>query len=211
MNGQEDRPDNVTARETPVAEAPRASAGYEGPAPQPPPAYGPPAAEPRAGAPAQDPRTKSAPLACVLSALPGLGQVYVGYYQRGFVHAIVAASLVTLISTGDLDELTPLAALFMAFFWLYNIIDAGRRASMYNQVLAGGQLPDMPSDFQMPGIGGSIFGGLLLIGIGFVLLMHTRFDMPLVFMADWWPVIPMLFGVYLVFRAVQEKAATKSD
>jgi len=49
------------------------------------------------GGPAQfrvrDTRRKSPAIAAILSMMPGLGQVYVGYYQRGFVHAVVVASL----------------------------------------------------------------------------------------------------------------------
>src|SRR2546426_12676916 len=71
----------------------------------------------------RDTRSKSPALAAVLSMMPGLGQVYVGYYQRGFVHAAVVATLVTILASGTLDRLNPLLALFMSFFWLYNIID----------------------------------------------------------------------------------------
>ena len=40
----------------------------------------------------RDPRSKSPALAAILSMMPGLGQVYIGYYQRGFVHILVIAS-----------------------------------------------------------------------------------------------------------------------
>ena len=61
---------------------------------------------------------------------------YVGYYQRGFINVIVVGALIALLTRG-LGPLTPLAALFLAFFWLYNIVDAGRRALLYNEALAG--------------------------------------------------------------------------
>jgi hypothetical protein len=153
-----------------------------------------------------DPRAKSSILACVLSAMPGLGQVYVGYYQRGFAHAIIVACLITLLAL-DLGNLTPLAAIFMAFFWLYNIIDAGRRATLYNQALIGTENIDLPGDLKMPGFQGSIFGGMILIGVGFILLMHTQFGFSLTWIEDWWPVAPMLLGVYLMIKAIQERGA----
>jgi hypothetical protein len=84
----------------------------------------------------RDSRSKSPAFAAILSAMPGLGQVYVGYYQRGFVHAGVVATLITIISSGAVEKLVPLLALFMAFFWLYNIIDAARRAPLHRS--AGG-------------------------------------------------------------------------
>ena len=151
----------------------------------------------------RDPRAKSPALAAVLSMMPGLGQVYVGYYQRGFIHAVVVAGIITLLAGDMVDKLTPLFALFMAFFWLYNIIDAARRASLYNQYLAGNPAVDLPEDFSVPKTGGSIFGGACLIAIGFILLLHTRFGMSLDWTEEWWPVAPMIFGVYLLAQAIQ--------
>ena len=117
--------------------------------------------------PPPDPRRKSPGLAALLSIVPGLGQVYVGYYQRGFIHAVTAFSIIALLSTefGG-DALPPLLGPFLAFFWLYNIIDAGRRASLLNFALVGVEPIDLPSDFRAPGFGGSIAGGIALIAFG---------------------------------------------
>jgi len=139
----------------------------------------------------------------VLSAMPGLGQVYVGYYQRGFVHAIVVATIITMLATGNFRGLEPLMGFFLAFFWLYNIIDAGRRAALYNQLLAGSETIELPRDFSVPKFG-SVFGGLGLLVFGLLLLMHTKFEMSLVWVKDWWPVAPMLFGAYLLVRGIQD-------
>lgn len=174
---------------------------------QPPPfVQPPPMAPPRARL--RDSRSKSPALAAFLSMMPGLGQVYVGYYQRGFIHAAVIGSLVTILSSGTVEGLHPLFGLFMAFFWLYNVIDAARRASLYNDALAGNPSIELPHDFKTPGIRGSIVGGSIFIAGGFVLLLHTRFGMSLDWMEQWWPVAPILFGVYLVARAIQERQAS---
>ena len=154
-----------------------------------------------------DPRRKSPVLATLLSIMPGLGQVYVGYYQRGFIHAIVAAILITLLASGQLTSLIPLMGVFLGFFWLYNLIDAGRRATLYNMVLAGGEDIELPQDFKMPGIGGSIAGGLALLAIGLLFLLHTRFGMSLAWMEEWWPLALMGFGAYLLGKAIMEKRA----
>lgn len=158
----------------------------------------------------QDPAAKSPALACFLSAMPGLGQVYVGYYQRGFVHALVAAGVIAILNIGTPRGLEPLFGMFLAFFWLYNIIDAGRRAALYNQVLAGSEGIELPEDFKTPSFGGSILGGLILVALGVVLLLHTRWGISLDWIEDWWPVAPILLGIYLVVRAVQERAALPS-
>ncbi|MEE8246041.1 MAG: hypothetical protein V3S87_02130, partial [Alphaproteobacteria bacterium] len=120
---------------------------------QAPAAPGTPAPPAQALAPAvNDPRRKKPFLASFLSIMPGLGQVYVGYYKRGFINAIVVAVLVTLLASGDLDSLIPLVAIFLGFFWLYHLVDAGRRAALYNQALAGGGEIELPEDFQAPGL-----------------------------------------------------------
>jgi hypothetical protein len=159
----------------------------------------------------RDIRSKSPALAALLSMMPGLGQVYVGYYQRGFVHAGVIASLITVLSSSLLEGLKPLFALFLAFFWLYNIVDAARRASLYNDALAGNAAIELPQDFKSPGIRGSIFGGSTLIVVGLVLLLHTRFNMSLDWIDEWWPAVPMIFGVYLVVRALMDRQAAAPD
>jgi hypothetical protein len=158
---------------------------------------------------ARDPRAKSTALACVLSAMPGLGQVYVGYYQRGFIHiAVVGMMLILLNLPGGYNPLVPGVAIFMAFFWLYNIIDAGRRAVLYNLALAGGQALELPEDVKMPSAGGSILGGLVLIVAGFLLLMNTGFGFSLAWVKDWWPVGGILMGIYLLAKGMMERKDT---
>ncbi len=156
---------------------------------------------------AADPRRKSPIFASFLSAMPGLGQIYVGYYQRGFIHAIVPSTLIALLAA-DIGPLTPLAALFLAFFWLYNIVDAGRRAMLYNEALAGRTGIELPEDFKTPAIRGSIPGGLAIAAVGGVLLSHTRFGLPLDWVNEWWPAALILFGVYLVVRSVMGRTVT---
>jgi hypothetical protein len=194
MNPTEARTENV-AGEPSYASTPQAP-----PAPA---TYG-----PRPAAQMRDARTKSPALAAAFSALPGLGQIYVGYYPRGFVHIAVVAGIISILaSTHGYRPYIPLLAFFLAFFWLYNMIDAARLASLYNRALSGGREPDLPEGFELPGMGGSIFGGSVLIVAAFVVLLHTRFGVRLDWLGDWWPVFPMLFGAWLVFKAVKDRNA----
>jgi hypothetical protein len=175
--------------------------------------------QPQSHAPAQpytatgDPRQKSPFLAGILSMMPGLGQVYVGYYQRGFIHALVVAGIIALLAAEALGPLIPLGAIFLGFFWLYNIIDAGRRASLYNQALAGVADIDLPEDFKVPGFRGSVVGGLAIAVTGVILLLNTRFGVSLEWLEEWWPAALVLFGAYLVWKAWQDrpKAARTGD
>ena len=149
----------------------------------------------------EDPRFRSATLATLLSLMPGLGQVYLGYIQQGFVNILVVASLITLLAS-DAGALTPLLAMFLAFFWLYNIVDANRRALLMNQRTLGLAPGEVPEDLS-PALRGSVFGGLTLIAGGALALAHIRFGLPMAWLGQWWPVALIGLGIYLVWKAVK--------
>jgi hypothetical protein len=156
-----------------------------------------------------DPRRKSVMLAMLLSLMPGLGQVYVGYYNVGFRNILVVCGLVTLLSTNGMRELEPVVALFMGFFWLHNIVDAGRRASFYNQALAGIRPMELPEDMKAPQALGSLAGGVLLVAAGLLLFAHTMFYVSLDWLARWWPLALVGAGVWLVYRDRLAKQAAR--
>ena len=61
---------------------------------------------------------------------------------------------------------------FLFFFWAYNIIDAIRKATAYNRLLAGGELDPLPEEQVTPGIKGSIPTGVIMILVGLGSLMR---------------------------------------
>ena len=218
MNGSQEHPDvpmqPPTLPETPAA-APLVQTAP--PPPSPPPAAPTYAAPPQTVAshvapthvgPAQGLQHKSPFIACALSLMPGVGQIYVGYYRLGFIHNIVFASTIMILNFRLPDAMYPLLGIFLAFFFIYNVVDAGRRAMYYNLALDGVEGIELPSmNLSVPGFGGSLGGGLTLIGVGVVLLSNTLFDVPLEWIESWWPIAPILFGVYLLVKAIQERAS----
>lgn len=154
-----------------------------------------------------DPRKKSVMLAILLSAMPGLGQVYVGYYDLAFKNILVICGLIALLATGAVHRLEPVVALFMAFYWLHNLVDAGRRASFYNQALAGVRPMDLPEDMKAPQRFGSLGGGILLIAVGLTLFANTMFHVPLEWLAQWWPLGLVGAGAWLVVADRRARAA----
>ncbi len=152
-----------------------------------------------------DPRRKSPALAALLSLMPGLGQVYVGYYQQGFVNVVVVGCLIAFLASDAMRSLVPLAGFFLAFYWFYNIVDAARRASLYNQMLAGLGPTQLPEEVQSPGTKGSLIGGIVLILIGIVMFVHTRFDFSLDWIEEWWPLGLVLAGAYLIYSWVNAR------
>lgn len=187
MNHQED-PASAPYESRPAARAPE------------------PGAFPAAPAPRReyydDPRRKSPILALVLSAMPGLGQIYVGYYQQGFTNALIVAALIAMLNTNVLHHLGPLFGVFLAFFWLYNVIDAWRRAVFYNNALAGIGPATLPEDFTISMKKGSAFGGIALVLVGVVLLSNTLFNLPLDWLERWWPVAFIVIGAWLIYPAL---------
>ena len=73
--------------------------------------------------------------------------------------------------------------------------------------IAGVPGVDLPQQLKVPRFGGSIFGGAMFIVVGFILLLYTRFGFSLDWIEEWWPVAPMIFGAYLIYRAIQDRAA----
>lgn len=155
---------------------------------------------------ARDPRRKSLFLTILLSFMPGLGHAYVGYQQRGFVHFLIFFSTVAIVSSGELDNLMPLFGSFIPFFWFFNQIDAVRRATFYNLALEGVENMPVPDELTPPSVGGSYVGGVALLVGGVLALSNTLFNLPLIWLEDWWPMAPIAFGAYLVYRAKQDEA-----
>ena len=199
MNATQGEPDNL-AREQAPPDPTAATPGTESPYAEP---HRPSLSQ--AQVEVRDPNAKSPALACCLSAMPGLGQIYVGYYQRGFIHAVVVGVLIAIQASGQLPGLVVLIGFLLPFFWLYNMIDAYRRASLYNHALFGRTTIEPPQDFQMPKTRGSIVGGLVVIAFSVILLSHTRFGVPLEWLQEWWPVAPLLLGAYLLIKGIQER------
>jgi hypothetical protein len=151
-------------------------------------------------------RRKSPGLAAVLSLFPGLGQVYVGALRRGFTYAGIFAGFVLLMSSGAACGIEPAVAMMFAFFFLYNLFDAARMANLFNDTAEGATMEELRRDF-LAGIGqrGSIGGGIALLAGGVIFLMHTWFDVPLEWLRDWWPLVPIGFGAWLLWAGIRDR------
>jgi hypothetical protein len=150
-------------------------------------------------------RKKQPAMAGILSLLPGLGQVYVGYYRRGFVNVLVVGAGISLANAHQLQGLEPLFGMFISFFWLYNIIDAVRLANLYNDATAGLGPEDLSHELVLMGRRGSIGGGVILVLAGLLFLAHTAFGMPLDWLREWWPIAPVGFGGYLLWQGMRDR------
>ena len=180
--------------------------------PQTPPAPAPPALPPMDHRErfVDDPRKKSVMWAVLLSAMPGLGHAYVGYYREAFRSIAVVCLFVLMLSTGVLRKVEPAFVMFLVFFILFTIVDAGRRASLYNQALAGLRPMDLPEDMQMTTGQGSLVGGVLLVLLGLVFFTNTMFGWSLQWVSRWWPLAFVAGGAWLIYADRQARQAEQS-
>jgi len=156
-----------------------------------------------------DPRRKNPIYAGLLSFLPGLGQVYVGYYRRGFINILVAASIFSVLASAPGNPpYRPRGIFFRRVFELDNVIDAVRRATMLNLTLEGVEQIDLPDELTNKSLSGSYLGGGALLVFGAIALSYTAFDMSLDWLNEWWPVAPIGFGAYLVYKAYIDSQAS---
>ena len=154
------------------------------------------------------PERKSPVTATVLSCMPGLGQVYVGYYQRGFVNIAVAAGVIFLLNQYELREFQPLLGVFLPFFWIYNMIDAARCAHAVNRGAEAGIQPELPALPAAIGGGGGVFAGVVLVALGMLFLGRTVLGFSLAWLAEWWPVFLILFGARMIFAGRSKQRQT---
>ena len=140
-------------------------------------------------------------LAALLSAFPGMGNIYNGLYMRGLIFFLIVVSLIGVTTSSHGHELFGMA---VAFFWLFNVIDAYRQATLINygyaQDLGLLDLPKVPR----AGQGGIVAGVLLtLIGIASVLDRYTIIDY------DWffqlWPFALVGVGVWLIVASFRNR------
>lgn len=155
----------------------------------------------------RDPRLKSPITATVLSLMPGLGHVYLGYTQVGFIHAAAMATFIALMSTNQLGRLEPFVGVSMSFFYLYNLVDAHRRAVLINESISRMEAAPLPDGFGAVSFGGRLALGVGLILVGILSLLNLRFGFSMAWLADWWPVGLVILGLYLVNRALKDRAA----
>lgn len=138
-------------------------------------------------------------LAGLLSGFPGMGNIYNGLYMRGLTFFLIVVSLIGIADNGH-----DIWGFVVAFFWLFNIIDAYRQATLINygyaQDLGLMDLPRHPRASQ-----GGILAGVLLLLIGTVAIFEQYFDMRLDWLFDLWPFALVLAGAWMIWASLRDR------
>jgi hypothetical protein len=165
--------------------------------PEPPPAFAP---QPVSAAIPVPVGRKNPGLAALLSLFPGVGHIYNGLYMRGVTFFLVVACLIGIVSNGR----HPLFGLAIAFFWIFNVIDAYRQAALINYGYAQDLgLLDMP---KVPRAGqGGLMAGLLLSLIGLAAITDQYLEIRLDWIFNLWPFALVAAGVWLIVASFRDR------
>ncbi len=146
---------------------------------------------------------KSPAAAGILSGFfPGAGQLYNGEAPKALLFVIIFAGAISMMGHGP----EPFLPLVFAAFYIYQIIEAVQTAKTINQKAleveireAGGTVPAEAPRPAKPEPRGSVFWGLVLMGLGvvFLLVNFNIIDSDRIW--DFWPVAIIVIGIKLIF------------
>jgi hypothetical protein len=166
----------------------------------------PPAAAVSAAAPPAPIGQKNPGLAALLSFFPGMGNVYNGLYMRGVTFFVVVLTLIGITSRGGND----LFGFAVAFFWIFNVIDAYRQATLINygyaQDLGLVDLPRHPRASQ-----GGLAAGVLLFFIGLFAILERYLYIRLDWLFDLWPFGLVLLGGWMIWASIRARRRASEE
>lgn len=143
---------------------------------------------------------KNPTLAFLLSGFPGMGNIYNGLYMRGVTFFLIVVSLIGIVDAGGHD----LFGFAIAFFWIFNMVDAYRQATLINygyaQDLGLVDLPRHPLASQ-----GGLAAGVILFFIGLFAILERYFDVRLDWLFDLWPFGLVLLGGWMVWASIRDR------
>ena len=159
-------------------------------------------------------RGPSPGLAATLALVPGLGAVYNGQYIKAMVNVLVFAMLIA-ICNGTNGSAQVFFGLMIPAWILYMIIDAYvcAKARLEGRTMPdyiGGSGPSVAVPAGAPPAAvpnnARVVGPLILIGIGFLFLLHNfdLFDLDRLF-DRWWPMILIFIGAGLAWRQLNAR------
>src|ERR1017187_6836215 len=174
-----------------------------------------PAGEPAGPGPAAPPpgyvySDVSPGLALFLGMIPGVGAIYNGQYAKGLVHAIVWGILMSIANSRAANGLEPVFVMLVIAWWAYMAFESYHTA---RNPKAGEPVDEYSSILDLSGGRNHLpVAGVILIGLGAVLLLHTLDLFDFERLTRFWPGLLIALGVYLLAgRFFGEDSATKES
>ena len=139
-------------------------------------------------------------LAAILGFVPGLGGVYNGQYVKGILHVVIWGTLMSINVSETTGDLRGLFIPLLVLFWLYMPIEAYRTARLLERGQPVHEFSGLLVVFQTSRP--SPAGGVALIVLGVLFLLHTLGYWRLGDLIRFWPVLLIGLGVYMLYRSV---------
>jgi hypothetical protein len=168
-----------------------------------PPAFVPPPVPPPPGVPTSSSGPNPTVAGILAGTFPfGVGAVYTGQYAKGLAHLAIFGLLIAGCNVNGSEFLPVVCGLGIAFFWVYQIMDAVRSA----RAIQAGMAPPDPYGLAASFGGGTKTdtskvptGAIVLILLGVVFLLHTIGAFEFGF-DRFWPVLLLILGAWLFAR-----------
>ena len=164
----------------------------------------------RAARPAPSPGGENPGAAFAIGLIPGVGAIYNGDFFKAAVHIIIFG---TLISVSDaVNALGPLFGLLIMGFYFYMPFEAYYTAKKRKLRTQGIELETPIDQFhqQVAGVENKeLWGGVALVVLGMLFLMDNFRFFRLRAIFEFWPIILIAIGVWLVWTYKEDKDEKK--
>jgi TM2 domain-containing membrane protein YozV len=144
-------------------------------------------------------------LAFFLGWIPGVGAIYNGQYAKGLVHAVLFGVMCSILDS-NMRGLEPVFGILLCAWMFYMAFEAyhtalkrrnGEPVDEYSSLL------NLHSRHQVP------IAGVVLICLGVALLLHTLDVIDFSRVLEYWPVLLILAGAYLLYNRFTGQDAPK--
>jgi len=145
-------------------------------------------------------RTKSAPLASIISAIiPGSGFIYLENYLKGFSYMLIFISLIVLlVSSANEDRSSMLAeilffALLLAVFYIFQIIDTFNEAQR-------GKMNRISEKNHQSKDNTSLSSAIIILTLGVLFQLRNLNVLSFEKIVKFWPLILIGIGIKIVIQ-----------
>jgi hypothetical protein len=155
---------------------------------------------------------KSPALAGILAFfLPTTGALYNGQTRKFFVYVLIFAGLITFQDSGP----QPFTAFLLVGFLFYQFFEAIQTSKNINKRALKLEEEETPEVEEVPEFvkTGSIFWGVVIMLIGFILLLANFEVLSYSTLGEFWPIAVVIIGVKLVtdYYQKQKKEQTAEE
>jgi TM2 domain-containing membrane protein YozV len=133
-------------------------------------------------------------LALFLGFIPGVGAIYNGQYVKGLIHAVIFGIIISILDAGFAEPLFSMILVAWIFYMAFEAYHTARKRRM------GEAVDEYSSLLQVHGRSNAApVAGVVLVGLGALLLLHTLNLFDFAYLARYWPVLLIAAGLYLLY------------